>query len=386
MLTFDVRTDDLFEERAPQMAAWGIPKAIVTRVRARVRDMWSDARGGWTFEWSEEARAAEGHDWLLAAALHGAAHFPCVCTDSRVEAQRRQVECYVRASAHFPVGFERRVIAVERVDAAGAAKRTIEVPAHVFTPGRLRSALRLGRTPFPIVLLSGGVDTGKMALHRLAVGLANLGMQVAAIDMPGTGETPGPLDATCDRVYAQVLQAVTADAGRGVRKGMIGISFGGHWAAKLALLGEVDAAVDVGGPVGAIDRDAHAMTRLPNGMTGTLANAAQLDSLPGADEAEVLLERFSLRAQGLLDPARLRVPLLVCNGDADLYVPVEDTTVFRGFENAEVILIEDAPHCAGDRFLRVAPYVATWTYQHLTDAVAPRIATRLARRLLPRAS
>lgn len=74
---------------------------------------------------------------------------------------------YERAAAGFPVRFE-RVVLDEGL-----------VPAHVFR--RRRAAVR------SLLVLSGGVDTWKVELHRLAVGIARVtGMTVAAIDMVDT--------------------------------------------------------------------------------------------------------------------------------------------------------------------------------------------------------
>src|SRR5262249_12244297 len=151
-----------------------------------------------------------------------------------------------------------------------------------------------------VIVLSGGVDTFKVELHRLAVVLCRLvGARVAAIDMPGTGETEGPLHPSSNRVYEQVLDAVAA--GENVKRGVFGISFGGHWAATLALTGRVDAAIDLGGPVGSVPLDGEYVQRLPNGMTGIVANAMGLDALPSREDTERLIADFSLRRQGLLD-------------------------------------------------------------------------------------
>jgi esterase FrsA len=374
MFTFPVDVEDLFSERASQIAAWGIPRVTVARVRARIRDMWTDASGGWTYEWSQEAaRAEDRREWLLASALHGAARFPVACTPARVEAQRRQVACYLEASRTFSTPFERRSVSV--LGAAGATG-PVDVPVHLFGPRRTKSA--------PLVLLSGGVDTGKMELHRLAIGLALSGLRVAAIDMPGTGETAGPLSPGSHGVYVQVLDALSRDGSRPLKRGILGISFGGHWAAKLALLGVVDAAVDVGGPIGAEPADGASILRLPRGMPGILANALGMDGLPTADEAVPMMNAFSLREQGLLGPGRLRVPLLVLNGANDPYVPQTDTSVFRQYPAADVFLLEGADHCAADRFLRVAPALVVWIRMQLVGGtLAAQAMYGVARALLP---
>ena len=249
MFTFPVSPEDLFEERTRQFLKWGVPSAALERVRARVRDTWSDAPGGWCYEFSAEADASERAGRLLeAAALYGAARFPFAATDARRAAHEKQLACFLRAhqAGAFPVAFQRQVLATER----GA------VPVHLYARRADAFTRREGAAAPPLLLVTGGVDTYKVELHRLAVALARLtGALVCAFDMPGTGESPGPLSSDGERVHLGVIDALRAELSP-PHVSLIGLSFGGHWAAKLALLGKVDCAVDVGGPVGATPLDA----------------------------------------------------------------------------------------------------------------------------------
>jgi esterase FrsA len=368
MFTFPVEPEDLFVERAAQMSAWGIPKAIVRDIRSSIHSMWESGEGGWTFEWTRRAERAERRGkWLLAAALHGGARFPVACTPERRTALDRQIDCFSKAAASFPVAFERRAVAVR------TAQGTIEVPAHVYGKKRPRR---------PVVLLSGGVDTYKVELHRLALVLCGLaGVRVVAIDMPGTGETPGALTPSSDEVYAGVLDAVADD---GAKRGVFGISFGGHWAAKLALTGRVDAAIDLGGPVGSVPLDADYVQRLPNGMTGIVANALGLDAIPARDETGRLIADFSLRRQGLFERAVSELPLLAINGLGDPYIPPDETLVFQGMNGAEAWVFRDGDHCAANLLPRFMPAVITYLRRRLHgESLANRSLDTLARMLLP---
>ena len=348
--------DALLRERAPQIAAWGIPAQLLARVRTRIRDFESDGQGGWTYEWAREAERRESDRPLLAAALWGAARFPVANTPARQLAQARQLACFLAAAPRFPVRFERRSVA--------------GVAIHLYAPRDQQA---------PLVLLSGGLDTFKIELHRLALGLVRAGLAVAAIDMPGTGESAEPLHPQAEQTYLAVLNALC----EGRPRAMLGISFGGHWAAKLALMGELDAAVDVGGPVGARELGADFIRNLPNGMPETLAHALGYRELPSEPEVARLLAAFSLRRQGLLTPARLHRPLLVLNGERDPYLPLEETSVFREFPRAEVALLRGLGHCAGEKFLRVAPFLITWLRARLMPGTVSRIAERASRLLLP---
>ncbi len=346
--TFPLDPAELFHERARQFRGWGIPVSVIERVRARIDDAWRDGAGGWATEWTREADEAERRGkLLLAAACFGAAKFPSLVTEPRRDAYRQQLRCYLAAVPTFPCVFERRVLEV------GYRSAVLSVPAHIFTPRRHSGDVANA----PLVIVSGGVDTWKMELHRIALVLVRLGgFRVVAIDMPGTGESTIPLAPDADVVYRGVLDALR---GPSARTAALGISAGGPWAAKLALTGTVDAAVDLGGPVGAAPRDGASLLRMPNGMPGIVANAIGLDSLPPPAEAERLLDTFSLRHDGLLTP-RVTAPLLAINGTDDAYVPAADLDVFRTFPNATVWAIPGATHCAAERIVLVLLAATAW--------------------------
>jgi hypothetical protein len=83
-------------------------------------------------------------------------------------------------------------------------------------------------------LLSGHQTDSPFTPHQCCQ-RARIGrFRVAAIDMPGTGESGMALTADADAIYQELL-ATLAPTGR---KAVLGVSFGGHWAAKLALLGQ----------------------------------------------------------------------------------------------------------------------------------------------------
>jgi esterase FrsA len=367
VFTFELSPLELFAERERQIAGWGIPWQVVNEVRMQARDMWSDDTGGWVPAWARQADRAERNGaWLLAALCWGAARFPCFATPSRKAAYERQLAAYERASADFPVRFERLVLDVP------SEHGPTPVPVHLFARRR-----RPGRG---LVVLSGGVDTWKVELHRLSVTIARAtGLQVAALDMPGTGESKLALTPGADAVLAAVIRRLAERVGSD-GTAFFGVSFGGHWAAKLALLGEVDAAIDLGGPVGAGESTVD-VANLPNGMTGIVAHALGLDRLPTDEEAQALVDGFSLRRQGLLDgDGATSAHLLAVNGEHDLYIPPEDTTVFRSQPKATVWVVKGAGHCAAERIRLVIPPALAWLSARLhREARAYRVLERALR-------
>jgi esterase FrsA len=358
MFTYPLEPEDLFKERAGQMRGWGVPAATIAAVRAVVKDMWSETPGGWVHEWTLKAREAErAGRWLEAAVIYGAAKFPSTCTPARKAALGDQVRVYLEASKDFPCRFERHEIAVPFNGG------TTKVPTHVFSPRAAQHDVDL-----PLVCLSGGVDTCKIELHRLSLALAiHGGFRVLAIDMPGTGESEIPLSADGERIYAGVIQHLNV---ANVPKAVLGISFGGYFAAKLGLTGAVDAAVDIGGPVGFHRHDHGSLHSLPNGMLGILANASGFDVFPSQEQSAALVESFSIQKPGLVD-SRHRAPMLIINGDADPYIPPDDTTGFRRFPEATVWMVKGGYHCAAEHLPRIVPAMLAWLRCRLHGATAP---------------
>lgn len=338
----------LFLERYPHMTSTGMPAVDVDGVRAEITDMWADGPGGWVHEWSRVARRYAGagrHD--LAALAYGWAKFPSLANTTRRDAFEHQLSEYLLAASGFDVGFERRVVTVP--DGTGGR---VDVPVHLFAvPGVAADV--------PVLLVSGGVDTWKMDLHAVLVGFTQLlRVRVLAFDLPGTGDTPGPM--TPHGGAAIVTGLIGHARGFGARRiGHLGVSMGGHYAARSGLEGAVDAAVVLGGPV----ERAFAPGWKPSfGMDGIVGNALGLTAPPGPADWDTLMPPFSLRP--LLDQDR-NAPMLVVNGADDVHVPPHDTLVFEGRRDTRTLLLPDAGHCAVRKLDEVLPETIAW----LTDAL-----------------
>lgn len=371
MFTFELDYQALFAERAWQMKAQGISGKSLRQVRSHVSNFWGTGPGAWTHEWTLHAMQAErAARWLEASACYGAARFPVISTPERQQALADQIRCYLRAAPEFPCHFERKALAIQ-TDGG-----THQIMVHLF------EAAKRPRRPRPLLCLSGGVYIGKFELHQLALTLARFGgLRVCVLDMPGTGETTLPLQPDSHLVYQQVIEQLRDLE---ARVGMLGISIAGHWAAKLAMLGGIDAAIDIGGPVGFDTRPGATPLALNNALTGIIANAMQLSAMPDEAQAQQLVQEFSLAHQGLLIAAP-RCPLLVINGSQDPYVSQQDTLGFAGMDNTEVWLIDRAGHCAAEQFVRLLPGVLLWLRQRLDapDGLSSPVGL-LSKLLMPR--
>lgn len=339
MFEFDLNPHDLFDERKKQFIGWGIPKEVVTGVEQKTIDTWQQSDGGWCYEWNKAGlEAKRSGNWLRASLCYGAAKFPTLANQERKDALQEQLNCYLEASKTFSLNFERRFIR------AGYRDGFTELPVHIFSRRNCKNN--------NVVILSGGVDTHKMELHKLASILATFGgFRVVAMDMPGTGESNVNLDPDVNEIYKGVVSYFKNEIGAGGKVGVYGISFGGHFAASLALENIVDCCVNIGGPFVTDELDVN----LPNGMLGIISNAMGEASLPNEMDGTDLLKKFSLNRQGILKKNEVVSPVFCANGDADHFLQVSHTLAFDQFDNSKVILIPGASHCAPEKLYRWIP-------------------------------
>ena len=75
--TYDLSPEASFKDRYSQFIGFGIPKADVDTLRDTIKDMWTDAPAGWSYEWSVFARKyLEAGNSLLASFAYGFPYFP----------------------------------------------------------------------------------------------------------------------------------------------------------------------------------------------------------------------------------------------------------------------------------------------------------------------
>lgn len=322
-------------------------------IRRLGEELWDDEPGSWVREWSAEAAAAEARgDLLLASLCFGAAKYPCLASQAHEIAYSDQLRTYLAAAPGFPLSFERRVLDVHYHG------ETTPVPVHIYRrPG--------GSPNVPVVMMLGGVDTWKMDIHQSVLEAARrMDVIVVSVDGPGVGESE-----VASRPDGDLILAGVATQVRSLGNGSVGTaawSFGATWAVKLALTGEVDAAVAIGGPV-EMAFDIATVRNWPNGMSGIMGNSLHRDTpfadrrpppraWPGSGSAP----RACLTAEAP-PPFRSSWP----TGPNDPYVPPSDTTMFERRPNTVVRLEPGATHCAAERSRDVNPAAFQWLRSQL---------------------
>lgn len=344
--TWPLDPNELFIERYAQMTRQNLSAKDVDEVRALIDRMWDDEPGGWVHEWSNLARryAGEGrHDQAMLA--YGWAKFPTLANEAgRVALANQVLECE-RWSSSLPIDFERRLLHVRY------AGGVTTVPVHMLSAKGAASDT-------PILLASGGVDSWKMDLQGVFLSfIQHAGVRVLAFDIPGTGES----EIAMSPAGYEIVTGLVAQARRlGARKvGHLGISMGGHFSARSGLEGAVDASIVLGGPVGALATPPARQWHF--GMADILGNALGLNR-PDPQDVARALAGFSLRN---LFAQEQNAPMLVINGADDVHIPQQDTLVFEGRKDTEVLLLPDTGHCAVTKLDVVIPKMIGWIAQQL---------------------
>ena len=209
------------------------------------------------------------------------------------------------------------------------ALQTVRIP---FEGSEIVAYLRFpkdAKGPVPMILAISGLDSRKETVAESYAQILQYGVGFIAVDGPGTGQAPIKVGATSERMFSVVLdylnQHPKVDRSRII---VSGVSFGGYWAAKLAitekarLLGSVAQSPPV---------DEFFSERFLR--EGTMGNREYLFDLAPAfinvfegahsiDDLARLMPAMSLKAQGLLQ--KPTTPMLLVTGAKDTQVPISD--------------------------------------------------------------
>lgn len=259
---------------------------------------------------TEDAKAHYGK----ASGLYFLGRFPCPNHPAKQRCAQAERETYLKLSQYWSEPIER----VEIPFAARASEGS-HVAALVRRP--------VGVARPPVVLMWGGVDACKEQMTAACDAFLAQGVATVGIDNAGTGESPirGVQDA--ERQFFAVMDWIQARADWQAEKlGLLGRSFGGYWATKLAHLvpDRIAGAVNWGGGAHHMFQPEWiAASRYPDSYLMELVETRSM--MLGAhndDEYIAFFKRLSLLDQGLLE--QRCAPLLLVNGKEDKQCPVGD--------------------------------------------------------------
>lgn len=252
---------------------------------------------------SQEAKEA----YQKASMYYGIAKFPVIKHPAKQAAYRKCIETYLKAARYFDPPLERVTIPFEGREIIGYLRR----PKGVARP--------------PVVIATGGIDVYKE--ERDTSDLLEAGLAAFSTDMPGNGECVEWYTADAGRTYSAVIDyLMKRDDLDGERLGIVGRSYGGYWAGKMAYVESkrIRAAVEWGGPIHYTFQEAW----LQHLQEDKLYLWPFLDSMVYAHHVKDIAElreqapTLSLKSQGWLD--KPSVPLLVVNGAKDPWITIQD--------------------------------------------------------------
>jgi esterase FrsA len=286
-------------------------------IKTRDADEWAANWSAVADRYSAKAEASSSAEdkranYLRAWRLYYFAQWPVASSPGKKAAYQKALDAFVKS--------------------AGAFNPPLEVVRIPFEGKEIVGYLRLPPAtgaPAPLILAVSGLDSRKETMADTYNAIIEHGIGYFAVDGPGTGQSPVKVSPTADRVLSKVIDYL------GTRKEidpkrivMHGVSFGGYWGAKLAIVEH--------------DRLRGVVVQSPpvhNGFqteflkTNLLGNREYLfDVVPAfmnvvenvetPDDLAREFPKLSLVSQGLL--GKPTTSMLVIGGTKDTQVPIAD--------------------------------------------------------------
>jgi esterase FrsA len=350
-----------------------VKREDVEEVLSRLNSLDADA---WGREWGRvavryEALAAEleqksdktaGENYYLAYEYFRIGRYPVPSSAEKMKCYAGAMRAYLKAARSFdaPVG---------RVEIPFEGKKVVgylQVPRGIAKP--------------PIVMHWGGVDGWKEDSRGQSEALHRLGLATFTIDMPGTGENPllGQ-EPGAERTFSAAIDHLeTRNDVDGRRVAVMGRSFGGYWAAKLAYVEakRLKGAVNWGAGLHLTFQPewlGRALTETASqylmGPASLLDSRSYIFRAKSLEEVLEIAPRLSLVTQGLID--KPSAPLLFVNGKHDDQHPVED--IYLAMEHGspkEARIFAEGGHMGrvpGQRNDEALTVATSWLKRRLTE-------------------
>ena len=292
-------------------------EAVVARLQSVDPDhwakVWSDPAEPWLAK-AKEAEKSGGNEgaresYLKAYAYFAAARYPALFSPEMEQAYVRARDAYQKASRYFDPPLEVVRIPFEKKEIVGYLR------------------LRSGEGKQPLVFHWGGIDGWKEERQGNTEALIQAGFGSFCIDGPGTGECPILASPTAERVFSAAIDyLVQHPKVDSERIAVVGSSFGGYWATKVAHVeaARLRGAVNWGGGVHFFLQPSWLReSQFASSYLFNLSETrARILGLKTVDEFITAAASMSLLDQGWLN--RPSAPMLLVNGKKDEQVPIND--------------------------------------------------------------
>ena len=283
---------------------------------------WGEYWGGLGDSLLAQARAAESAGdaaqamalYQQASGLYFMGRFPCPNHPAKERCAVAERQAYLSASRFWKEPIDRVAVPFDgRAGEGDSVVLLVRRPAGIECP--------------PVVLMWGGVDACKEQMTAACDAMLARGIATVAMDNAGTGESPVRGVPDAERTFLVAMDWIAAQPDlQGASIGLLGRSFGGYWATKLAHLvpDRIAGAVNWGGGVHDMFQPEWVQaSRYPDSYLMELVETRQrMLGATNDEEYVAFFGRLSLLDQGLLD--RPSAPLLLVNGKEDRQCPVSD--------------------------------------------------------------
>ena len=288
-------------------------------VHTRNPDEWAVAFMGVASKYENDAKSLEktdpakaNSDYIRAWRLCSFGRWPYPSSPKKQASYEKAIEMFLAHARFYDTPLE-----VVRIPFEGK-----EIIAYLRMP-------KNPKAPVPLVIAVNGLDSRKEDLAESFGAILPFGIAYLAVDGPGTGQSPIKVDEHADRILSRVLDYVSTrpeiDKDRVV---FHGVSWGGYWATKMAILekSRLRGASAQSPPVDEFFQPDF----LRNSLLGNReylfdqvpALMAIYDGVSNLDQLEAMSAKMSLVKQGLL--GKPMAPMLVLAGINDTQVPISD--------------------------------------------------------------
>lgn len=239
------------------------------------------------------------------------------------------------------------VIEKQRIDVDGDS-----VEGYLVTPA--------GGGPHPLAIITNGLEG---TIQELAIPLLRYhdsGLAVFVMEMPGTYAYRQPMSLASEAVYHAVIDSLSRHPRIDPRRiGFVGVSFGAYWAARIAGTStHLRCAVACGAPTHHSFKIKNTIG-IPEIIIRALLNTTGARTLPSLG---MKLQALSLH--GLY--RRIRIPLLVINGERDTLLSTRDSVdLAAGAPQATLKLFPDDDHCAMGHYREWLDLSQAWLQERL---------------------
>lgn len=273
---------------------------------ARVAKPYEDQGG--QFEKAGQLEAARDA-YVQAYCYYATGRYPTPHTPGKLACYRKSLAVYERAGKYFTPPLER-----------------IEINSQV---GKIPLYVRVPKdgANHSVVINFGGIDSFKAESYEYDEGLLDAGIATCAVDMPGVGECPIKASPTAGSIFSATIDYLATRSDVDAKRiAIMGRSFGGYWAAKMAYVeaNRLRAAIVWGGGVHYFFQEdwLRESTNAESYLMDHDIARCRLFGVESFDELIKPWSAMSLKDQGWLD--KPSCPMLIVNGKDDLQTPIAD--------------------------------------------------------------